>query len=59
MFLYGSAEEIADRLVDYHAVGVDEVVINTGGVMAEHGSNAGCEDAEEILCAYEERHGVG
>ncbi|MDT0302479.1 LLM class flavin-dependent oxidoreductase [Streptomonospora wellingtoniae] len=49
IFLYGSAREVADGLRTYAAAGVDEVVVNPGGVGLTEGARAGAEDAAEIL----------
>lgn len=49
LFATGTPEQIAGRLAEYHAAGVDEVVVNTAGVWLAEGPHAAVRDAEEIL----------
>ncbi|WP_062346717.1 LLM class flavin-dependent oxidoreductase [Herbidospora yilanensis] len=49
VYAYGAPGEVADRLRAYREAGVDEVVVNTGGVAAVEGLKAGLIDAERIL----------
>ncbi|WP_246212969.1 hypothetical protein [Streptomyces abyssomicinicus] len=48
-FLYGTAAEVAEGLLEYGRAGVDEVVLNPAGVAAEHGYAAAARDLAEIL----------
>lgn len=48
-FLYGTVEQIHDRLAEYDAAGVDEVVLNTVGVAQVHGPKAAAQDLLQIL----------
>jgi alkanesulfonate monooxygenase SsuD/methylene tetrahydromethanopterin reductase-like flavin-dependent oxidoreductase (luciferase family) len=48
-FLYGTVEEIHDRLAEFAAAGVDEVVLNTIGVAQTHGPKAAAQDLLQIL----------
>jgi alkanesulfonate monooxygenase SsuD/methylene tetrahydromethanopterin reductase-like flavin-dependent oxidoreductase (luciferase family) len=56
VYVYGSPAQIAGELARYRAAGVDEVVLNTGGVYLSHGPEAATADLEDILTAVEE-HG--
>jgi alkanesulfonate monooxygenase SsuD/methylene tetrahydromethanopterin reductase-like flavin-dependent oxidoreductase (luciferase family) len=49
VFLYGSAEEIHERLAAYRAAGVDEVVLNATGVGLVHGPQTAARDLLRIL----------
>lgn len=49
VFLYGTAEEIHERLAEYRAAGVDEVVLNAMGVGAVAGPREAAQDLLEIL----------
>lgn len=49
VFLYGTAEEIHQRLDECRLAGVDEVVLNTTGVAQIHGLKAAARDLLEIL----------
>ena|SRR5690625_316050 len=49
VFLYGTARRVAEGLRAYADAGVDEAVLNTGGVGLTEGAGAGAEDAAEIL----------
>ncbi|MCH6160337.1 LLM class flavin-dependent oxidoreductase [Streptomyces marispadix] len=51
VFLYGTAEEIHERLDEYRAIGVDEVVLNATGVGLVAGPRAAAQDLLEILGA--------
>ncbi|MET0866053.1 MAG: LLM class flavin-dependent oxidoreductase [Nakamurella sp.] len=55
LFVYGSAEQIADTVIEYHRKGVDEVVLNTASVGLEHGSSAALDDIEQVLEAVERK----
>ncbi|MFJ9733915.1 LLM class flavin-dependent oxidoreductase [Streptomyces sp. NPDC101171] len=48
-FLYGTVEQIRDRLAEFAAAGVDEVVLNTIGVAQTHGPKAAAEDLLQVL----------
>jgi alkanesulfonate monooxygenase SsuD/methylene tetrahydromethanopterin reductase-like flavin-dependent oxidoreductase (luciferase family) len=47
----GTPEEIADRLTEYTAAGVDEVLLNPSGVLLTEGVHAAVADLEEVLAA--------
>ncbi|GAA3686518.1 alkanesulfonate monooxygenase SsuD/methylene tetrahydromethanopterin reductase-like flavin-dependent oxidoreductase (luciferase family) [Yimella lutea] len=51
LFLYGSPDEIAARILEYFRSGVDEVVLNVGSVHLLHGLDAALSDAQEIADA--------
>ncbi|SFN93884.1 Flavin-dependent oxidoreductase, luciferase family (includes alkanesulfonate monooxygenase SsuD and methylene tetrahydromethanopterin reductase) [Streptomyces sp. cf124] len=51
VFLYGTVEEIHQRLEEYRVAGVDEVVLNTTGVAQIHGPKAAARDLLTILSA--------
>ncbi|GHF64486.1 LLM class F420-dependent oxidoreductase [Kitasatospora xanthocidica] len=51
----GTPEEIADRLDDYRAAGVDEVIVNVGGVHITEGVGAAVRDLSAILAAVGRR----
>ncbi|MET9342308.1 LLM class flavin-dependent oxidoreductase [Nonomuraea sp. NPDC003804] len=51
VYVYGTPEEVAERLRDYHEAGVDEIVLNPAGVMRTEGYQAALADAELILGA--------
>lgn len=51
VFLFGTPDEIAAGLGAYARAGVDEVVVNTMGVLASEGVGAAARDAAEILRA--------
>ncbi|MEU9121551.1 LLM class flavin-dependent oxidoreductase [Streptomyces sp. NPDC048506] len=51
----GSPDEIAAALGDYHAAGVDEVIVSVGGVHLVEGPGAALRDLAEILTAIEGR----
>ncbi|MFB7322222.1 LLM class flavin-dependent oxidoreductase [Streptomyces sp. NPDC056190] len=48
-FLYGTVEQIHERLAEFGAAGVDEVVLNTIGVAQVHGPKAAAQDLLQIL----------
>ncbi|MGW2596296.1 F420-dependent peptide dehydroalanine reductase LxmJ [Streptomyces klenkii] len=47
----GTPREIAERLAEYRASGVDEVMLNPAGVMLTEGVRAAVDDMEEIIAA--------
>ncbi|MFD0800729.1 LLM class flavin-dependent oxidoreductase [Streptomonospora algeriensis] len=49
--LFGSVDRIAAELDAYAGAGVDEVVVNTAGVMGTEGADAAVADAADILSA--------
>jgi alkanesulfonate monooxygenase SsuD/methylene tetrahydromethanopterin reductase-like flavin-dependent oxidoreductase (luciferase family) len=51
VFLYGTVEEIRQRLDEYQVAGVDEVVLNTTGVAQIHGPKSAARDLLNILRA--------
>ncbi len=51
VFLYGTPAEIHERLAEYRALGVDEVVLNTSGVTNALGPRAAAQDLLDILNA--------
>ncbi|RZU51338.1 alkanesulfonate monooxygenase SsuD/methylene tetrahydromethanopterin reductase-like flavin-dependent oxidoreductase (luciferase family) [Krasilnikovia cinnamomea] len=51
VFLYGSAEDIHQRLDAYRAAGVDEVVLNVTGVASVYGPRAAARDLLALLRA--------
>ena len=53
VFLYGSAEEIRERLDAFEAAGVDEVVLNTTGTAALHGARAAATDLLALFAAVD------
>lgn len=54
VYAYGSPADIAAKLAEYHASGVDEVVLNPTGVLLTHGAAAAVEDLSAILAAVKE-----
>lgn len=54
LFVTGPARRIAERLGDYFAAGVDEVILNVSGVLLAEGPMAAISDVEEILTALED-----
>ncbi|NEC84714.1 LLM class flavin-dependent oxidoreductase [Streptomyces sp. SID12501] len=52
---HGSPREIASQLAVYHAAGVDEVIVNVGGVHLAEGAGSALNDLAAILNAVEER----
>lgn len=55
VFVTGTPEEIAAEIARYEESGVDEVVLNTAGVVLIHGMQAALSDLDEILAAVESR----
>ncbi|WP_433500666.1 LLM class flavin-dependent oxidoreductase [Sphaerimonospora sp. CA-214678] len=55
IYLYGDPSHIADEIAKYHAIGVDEVVINPTSVSNMYGTQAAIEDLREIFAALAER----
>jgi alkanesulfonate monooxygenase SsuD/methylene tetrahydromethanopterin reductase-like flavin-dependent oxidoreductase (luciferase family) len=51
----GTPDAIADRIATYHAAGVDEVIVSTGGVHIGEGAGAALRDLSAILTALNER----
>ncbi|MEU7279178.1 LLM class flavin-dependent oxidoreductase [Streptomyces sp. NPDC045431] len=51
----GTPDEIAARLAAYHAAGVDEIIVSTGGVHIGEGPGAALRDLSAILTALAER----
>ncbi|MFF3442458.1 LLM class flavin-dependent oxidoreductase [Streptosporangium sp. NPDC002721] len=51
VYVYGTAEEVAERLHGYREAGVQEIVLNPAGVMRTEGYKAALADAEQILHA--------
>nr|WP_062339007.1 LLM class flavin-dependent oxidoreductase [Herbidospora sakaeratensis] len=54
VYAYGTLDEVVARLRAYREAGVDEIVVNTGGIGAVEGLKAGLADAGEILTALED-----
>ncbi|RZQ62982.1 LLM class flavin-dependent oxidoreductase [Amycolatopsis suaedae] len=54
IFLYGSPEEIADRLREYHACGVGELVVKTTGVQVTEGLRAAVDDLVAVFAAADQ-----
>jgi alkanesulfonate monooxygenase SsuD/methylene tetrahydromethanopterin reductase-like flavin-dependent oxidoreductase (luciferase family) len=48
-FLYGSGEEVVDRLGAYRAAGVDEIVLNVTGVASLEGPVAASQELKKVL----------
>lgn len=57
VFVFGTPAHIARELSRYTAAGVDEVVLNTGGVLFTHGEQEALADVEDVFTAMEELHG--
>lgn len=51
VYVYGTAEEVVERLRGYHEAGADEVVLNVAGVAETEGLEAALADAERLLHA--------
>ncbi len=51
LYAYGSVESICDVVEQYHAAGVDEVVLNFSGVAMMHGQEAALTDARAVAGA--------
>ncbi|WP_308119100.1 LLM class flavin-dependent oxidoreductase [Streptomyces sp. JJ38] len=50
-FLYGDLDELRSRIAEYHAAGVDEVVLNLTGLCQREGPKAALEDLKTLLTA--------
>ncbi|MER7971500.1 LLM class flavin-dependent oxidoreductase [Streptomyces sp. NPDC096080] len=57
VFVFGDPPHIARELARYTAAGVDEIVLNTGGVLFTHGEGESLADLEDVFTAVEELHG--
>ncbi|WDN57294.1 LLM class flavin-dependent oxidoreductase [Streptomyces clavuligerus] len=57
VFLYGDPAELADRIRDCFAAGVDEVVLNPAGTAWTHGFAAALDDLRDITEALGTPHG--
>ncbi|MFI6055876.1 LLM class flavin-dependent oxidoreductase [Streptomyces violascens] len=55
VYLYGDPAHIADEIAKYHAIGVDEVVINPTSVSNVHGLQAAMDDLGEVFAALDAR----
>jgi alkanesulfonate monooxygenase SsuD/methylene tetrahydromethanopterin reductase-like flavin-dependent oxidoreductase (luciferase family) len=55
VYLYGDPSHIADEIARFHAIGVDEVIINPTSVSNMYGTQAAMEDLREIFAALAER----
>lgn len=51
VFLYGSPAQIVDKLAEYVAIGVDELVLNTTAVAGMYGDEAAVDDLRRIADA--------
>lgn len=51
----GGPDDIARQIHELHGMGVDEVVLNPGGVLHADGVHAAVEDAQAIVSAWEKR----
>ncbi|WP_385639304.1 LLM class flavin-dependent oxidoreductase [Streptomyces sp. SudanB91_2054] len=51
VFLTGSAQRIAERVIEHLDAGVDEVVLSPGGVLLAHGEQAALADLREVVSA--------
>lgn len=58
IYLYGDAKHIAAEIAKYHAIGVDEVVINPASVSNMYGLQAAQEDLREIFAALGEQQHI-
>ncbi|WP_164477953.1 LLM class flavin-dependent oxidoreductase [Nocardioides pantholopis] len=54
LFIYGSPREVADGLRAYLDAGVEEILINVGGVYLSRGSLEALQDLEDITNALDE-----
>ncbi|MFF9351840.1 LLM class flavin-dependent oxidoreductase [Streptomyces sp. NPDC014734] len=57
VFVYGSPAHIARELARHRAAGIDEVILNVGGVQFTHGLHEALADLEDVFTAAEEHHG--
>lgn len=55
VFAYGTAAEVAERLLAYRAAGVDEVVLSTAGLALIDGDAAALADLIDIIAAVRDR----
>jgi alkanesulfonate monooxygenase SsuD/methylene tetrahydromethanopterin reductase-like flavin-dependent oxidoreductase (luciferase family) len=51
VYVYGTPEEVVERLRDYREAGVDEIILNLAGVAGTEGFRAALADAECLLHA--------
>ncbi|MGA5520530.1 LLM class flavin-dependent oxidoreductase [Streptomyces pseudogriseolus] len=58
-YVFGTADHVAARLDEYRDAGVDEVILNCGGVLFTEGPEAAFRDAREILEAVRRRRRHG
>ncbi|MCX4882361.1 LLM class flavin-dependent oxidoreductase [Streptomyces sp. NBC_00847] len=52
VFVTGTPQRIAEALTEYHRAGVDEIVLNTAGVLFAEGQAAALADLEAVLTAW-------
>lgn len=52
IYVYGSPEHIAQEFARYHAIGVDEIIINPCSVSNMYGYDAAMEDLRDIFAAF-------
>ncbi|MEU6279007.1 LLM class flavin-dependent oxidoreductase [Streptomyces sp. NPDC047028] len=57
VFVYGSPAHIARELARYRAAGIDELILNVGGVHFVHSPEEAIRDLEDVFTAVEELHG--
>ncbi|MEU8623734.1 LLM class flavin-dependent oxidoreductase [Streptomyces sp. NPDC048669] len=57
VFVYGSPAHIARELARHRAAGIDEVILNVGGVHFTHGLQEALTDLEDVFTAVKEHHG--
>lgn len=55
VFVTGTPERIAEELHAYAAEGVDEIVVNVGGVFLTRGASAAVDDLRAIFSAFRDR----
>lgn len=55
LYIYGSPAEIAQQLSAYLEAGVEEILLNVGGVYLSRGSVEALQDLEEITSAMQEQ----
>lgn len=55
IYVYGDADHIAAEIARYHAIGVDEVVINPASISNMYGVEAAMDDLAEIFAAVNAR----
>lgn len=56
VFVTGTADEVVEQLNQYTRCGVDEIILNTTGVLAAEGMDAALTDLEEITEAMEKHN---